>query len=912
MGVGLLAAVSSSASANIDSASAQLSDVGRRAFEQIATCLNAEGQSLNVLYLLDESSSLKGTDRDAARADVLAQSIGQLGEIAKSRDVNLAVSTFALTYAERIPWTKLDAATTKQQVQWARQTVPGLNEGTATNWLDALNGGLKSMAEAPQAEGSCDVVIWLTDGGINVADPPDGDIDVKAMAAICGTDPLNGEPTGESAVVNAYRTANVHLIGVLLRNDEYLAALAQQNPVETALNIARMTYMRPITEGSGEVDAEGFVLDGSRFDYTCGTNPIPDDQAAGALLVASDPVGLVLQFSSLASRIGGAQTSPVANSDPQTFVIDSGIDAFDVQFADGEWLLVSPDGQALASNAKAPEAGDVQVTKSGGVITVAVRNRAVSAGAWTLERGPQPSPAFVYVYANLKLVLAAPDVFAGEPAQVILTVTRIDGSPVDLSVYDKHDVSVSVGSGPSDRQEMNCSGSAEQGEYRCSFTPEAVGDQTVRATLEAVTDGGASFRFQGDFPLSVKPTPEFPSVSPASITLSDLDGRRGVAKGTMTLVGPAKGSGQVCFPTADQVSITRDPLPERIGNYTFSGAPWGSCIDLAQGQSADVEIGIANSEAASGEVAGSLPLTLKSGSSDRELSQPVNFTFITIRQGTPNLWIVLLLAALGILVPVGALYLQSFFASRLRLRRLQSATVPVRVKTAGGVTRIERSTPLEPGSQRLIGLSDWAYLPASVDRPRSWSAPAGVTLKGLMPRNPLGPIRAAAIAPSGSCVVSSEGTDGNGSLAPIGLSPVGQFYLVAVRGSSGEDEEFPAYLVAFLGAQEVDIEAASNELAVQVAVPERLTRLVQVSGAAESAKPSKKPDARKGKSKAPEPPATQTSPSTTSSDPFGSAPGSSPGSGVPTSDPFGQGRGSSTPPGQASAPPPDEDPFRQR
>ena len=912
MGAGFLAAMNPSALANTDSASSQLSDMGRRAFEEIATCLNAEGQSLNVLYLLDESQSLINTDGQAARAAVLAQSIGQLGEIAKNREVNMAVSTFALDYTEQIPWTNLDAATTKQQVQWARDTVPGLNQGSATNWLGALNGGLKTMAQAPQAESACDVVIWLTDGGINVTSPPDSEADLQAMEAICATDPLNGEPTGEPAVVNAYRTANVHLIGVLLRNDEYLAALAQSDPLQAQLTIARMSYMRSITEGSSEVDAAGFVQDGARFDYTCGTNPIPDDQAAGALLVASDPVGLVLQFSSLASRIGGAQSAPVANSDPQTFVIDSGIDAFDVQFADGEWALVSPDGQTLASDAKAPEAGDVQVTKSGGVITVAVRNGAVSAGAWTLERGPQPSPAFVYVYANLKLVLAAPDVFAGEPAQVTLTVTRLDGSPVDLSVYDKHDVSISVGSGRSNRQEMSCSESAEQGEYQCSFTPEAVGDQTVRAILETVTDGGASFRFQGDFPLSVKPTPEFPAVSPASITLSDLDGRRGVAKGTITLVGPAKGSGQVCFPTADQVTISKDPLPERISNYVFSGAPWGSCIDLAQSQSVDVEIGIANSEAASGEVAGSLPLTLKSGSSDRELSQPVNFTFITIRQGTPNLWIVLVLAALGILVPVGALYLQSFFASRLRLRRLQSATVPVRVMTAGGVTRIERSTPLEPGSQRLIGLSDWAYLPASVDRPRSWSAPAGVTLKGLMPKNPLGPIRAAAIAPSGSCVVSSEGTDSNGSLAPIGLSPVGQFYLVAARGSSSEDEDFPAYLVAFLGAQEVDIEAASNELAVQVAVPERLTRLVQVRGAAESAKVPKQPVARRGKSKAPEPPTTQTPSSTRSNDPFGSAPGSSPRGGVSPSDPFGQGRGNSTPPGQVSAPPPDDDPFRQR
>jgi hypothetical protein len=170
----------------------------------------------------------------------------------------------------------------------------------------------------------------------------------------------------------------------------------------------------------------------------------------------------------------------------------------------------------------------------------------------------------------------------------------------------------------------------------------------------------------------VQPPPDFPQVrEPASETglheFTALVGRRGAAEGTLTLEGPAKGSGEICFPSAADIDITIDPQPERIPSYAYSGLP-GACVTLQEGQTASVSMQITNPVSATGTVEGFFIVTLKSNERAVTATQEVAFTFPSDRKADPPIGVLVALGVLALLLPIGLLYLQSARAARLDLR----------------------------------------------------------------------------------------------------------------------------------------------------------------------------------------------------------------------------------------------------
>ena len=82
----------STANAVNDSSNA-LTAAGQEAFSQLSSCLSSPKAQLNVLYLLDASSSLEeDTDPGRLRGKILGQAIAQMGGISSNRTVNYAVS----------------------------------------------------------------------------------------------------------------------------------------------------------------------------------------------------------------------------------------------------------------------------------------------------------------------------------------------------------------------------------------------------------------------------------------------------------------------------------------------------------------------------------------------------------------------------------------------------------------------------------------------------------------------------------------------------------------------------------------------------------------------------------------------------------------------------------------------------
>ena len=776
----------------------ELSAVAKHAFDQVGQCMSGESATLDVLYLLDSSSSLQDTDPKGLRADIVAQSIQQLGFISQSRGVNVAISTFDLSYVPRLPWTKVSAKSAQGLASTVQKAVRDWDGGGGTNWEQALAGAQKTLTSSPQGRSACKVVVWLTDGGINVTGSGDDlTANIEAMDRICGVDPVTIARSASGTIIDELRTSGVHVLGVLLRNDTYLESEPSLNRQR---DLSLLSYMKPIVEGTATANDFGFTLQepGADHEYSCGQTPVPVDAASGAFIVGKDPISLAFEFGSLANRMLSGSPLDISSTNPHVFTIDQGMNGFDIQVASPEWSLSGPNGKVVADSTTKVASGDVTVNEAGVLTTIRVRGVTVKPGSWSIEQSSGPTPV-VFVYSLLTLKASADGLYAGRENPILVEALGPGGQPARLDEYaTAHFSAFAIGRGGA-KTDVPCVAASQPAKFSCEFRPDAVGDYRLVGALSLTTKSGASL---APVPLSlvvgVEPVPEFPKIAPTTVQLSPLDGRRGAAQGTIHLEGPARGDGEICFAAASEVKINKDPLPERQSSYTFAGLPWGECISIASGESKDLILSVENDQAASGLVTGTLVVSLKSMTSGEVLAQSVDFEFESVRQATPPLWLVAGLLLLGILLPLVFLYVRAITAARLSLKGMQTAVIPVRLTFSDGVVSLVKGTGIT-GDGGLFVLDDWKYLSTSVGRPRTFNAGAGVLLRAHAPRIPINPIEARAEAPQGTRVVSSGGSAAGGHYAQVGLRPLGQWVVVAPESAIGSDQEsVDATLVAFV------------------------------------------------------------------------------------------------------------------
>ena len=799
----------------------QLSDAGQRAMNEIGACLSDPESRLNVLYVLDASSSLEeDTDPQRLRGKILAQALKQLSTVSKDREVNFAVSSFDTVYTERRPWEKLTISNVNAAVDWANDQYSWWGEGLATDWEAALRGGDETMRASPNfaANSTCKMLVWLTDGGINAGGPTDVTSNTKAMEQICATNPANGENVNSPAIVNGLRSSQIHLIGVLLQSDEFLQSLQDRGDIEGfEREKSKFSYVRPIVEGSGKVDSSFFSGSNDQsFDYSCGASPIPEGQASGALLIGDSPISLAYQFAALGSRIRGGRPVEVGTTFPAEFEVERGINGLSIQLAGQEWRVTDPTGQAIAGSGIENSPG-TEVSQQGDLISATIEGPKVTPGTWTIEINDPKAPAQVFGYALIDGFIEVPETpRLGETSSFELVIKdQVTNQTVTRSDYQAGAPEVLIGLQGKPGTSIECVPDATRVSYICEWTPNFVGSSGLSAKLEVSTIGGSPlYTYVGNFPISVAPSAEYPRVDPDQIALTSMLGRKGEATGNIVLRGPEVGSGQVCFPEEGAFTINSDVV-DRAESYLITGPAWSTCIDLAQAETKEVAIRISNPVAASGSVAAALELTLISSQSEASQQQQVTLNFDTIRDSSPPWWLLLLLFLIGFLVPVLLLYAQAFAASKLSVKGLQMATVPVLLTFAGDVVQVSRQQP--PG-HTLFDLNDWQYLPASMDRPRTFTAGDGVIVAAQVPRNPMGPIAAIAEAPAGKRIITSEGMRVGGGkeigrVGRMGLMPANQWFVVAsVDDLQGAGDPVPAVLVGFASPTSGDLSETSSRM----------------------------------------------------------------------------------------------------
>ena len=752
--------------AGIPSASAgpEISEWGKQAVQQIATCINSSGQKdvVNVLFLIDESGSLDWNDNQNLRVEGLKSALEQFASIAEYRPyftVNRAFSTFAEDFKEinGKGWATLNKKSLEDDKKWIDSKVPSLKTGLTTDYARALSGAYEYMT--PQiTSNSCNILLWFTDGALNLG-TNDGATE-RAFEKICGVNPRTGAPTGGPATIDSFRKSGINIQGILLRNADVIANPGKYKKTQVYVDgeSRGMTYFKPIVEYSGNVDTAYFGGT-SNLGIKCGS-PVG---AKGVVTEVGDPIDIIwppTQFECITS------SGRVIEAKGGSINIDPGFTRFKASALKDGFSLKNASGQVLA-NSKGASVADVQVSYFGAdeaAISASGNVRAGSVlapGKWTFTTKDYARSVFCG-YLDLAIEIKNDPCYQGESCSFNGTISQL-GRSVNFADYKSKNLR--YGFVDPINQSISYSNLEfdDHGKFKASFNPtgrtDSLGLANLIVTLDVTTKSGYEFTFSAIQQVQPVPPGRYPEVNPNPIKLSDftvpLDGARGTAKAPITIKGPSRTNGEVCL---KNLEVRTDPNPNRVNGYKASldGRTLNddSCFPVGAGETLDYILEIENSEAADGVVSGFIPVVFKSdGQQDIVGQVPVSFE-TKIRYDKTRFWIIFALCMfLGLMLPLTVLKILQLRAARIAVSPLSKATTPVLLTASGGFVSIKRA---EKGAGTdVFTESDFEGFLHSDSKEKQIQI-GSESLRGNAPLNPFAAPRAILATSPGMIVASSD------------------------------------------------------------------------------------------------------------------------------------------------------------
>jgi hypothetical protein len=783
---------------------------------------------LQALLVVDESLSLRDNDPQDRRAAILADVITSLGGLSTQnltsspRRVDVAVSTFATGYTPWIPWTTLSPAKADALANQVRREIPSRDAGQGTNHPAALSGGRNTLAQGASrftAEAApCKIMIFFTDGKLDIS----GDDAVNDAAAV--------KMCQSRGVVTGLRNDGVNIATIFLSNPNA--------PDQPGLRKGSQ-LLRAIAEGSG-----------GGTPSTCGVVPIPASASRGVFLEGSADALSQLFGTVIAISAGGTEIPGVSGS-PVNLRVDKGVSAFRVIApASKGFALADPSGASLTVPVNGPggNVGSSAVAVSW-VGTTATINVPISSqtGNWVLTRPSQSKAFSFFLFSGLQISLDDERLVLDEPARITGRVQDANGQPVDLSQYAEAQIKGSTlvdgGQGSPIPLTLNSDGT-----FVGDFTPQ--GDSTTvnfeisldLTTRDIVTGqkGQQLAQIVRTFVEPVRLPDVFPVIETSTLSLSPLEGKKGVAKGELNLKGSPKGASKVCLGDVTFIDV------DQPGNFTVTGSR--SCVDLAVDEAKSLPIEVRNAvDPVDGQVNGTLPLDLTSAATPTasavQKTQVVPLTFVSLRpvNNVVRFGLFALLLALGLLLPLMFLWFLNKLNAKLVIdtSRLNVAKVGVRgrfVEPEGMVTftgtltafvahvdltkpldiskmndKVVKGSVLQRALAELCAARNVTKIPVDGD-----TDPAGLVLEresddggafsfngqdfslvsgqiekisARVPMNPFGTVHAVVEVGDGRYVVSSVDpiSTSRGTTAGMTLDPSNQFYLDFVITSEPVD-----------------------------------------------------------------------------------------------------------------------------
>jgi len=746
------------------SAGPPISDWGKQAVQQIATCVNSSGQKdvVNVLFLIDESGSLRWNDKQNLRVEGLKSALEQFASIAEYRPyftVNRAFSTFAQDFKviDGKGWAELTEKSLDGDKNWIDSKVPDLRSGQSTDYSRALNGAYNYMK--PQVTpNSCNILLWFTDGALSLGSSLSAT--QKAFEEICAVNPTTGISTGKTATIDKFRKSGINIQGILLRNADVIANPGQYERTQADVDYESrgMTYFKPIVEYSGSVET-AYFNGAAKLDIKCGS-PVG---AKGVVTEVGDPIDIIwppTQFECITSS--GRVIEAIGGS----INIDPGFTRFKASALKDGFSLKNASGQVLA-NSKGASVADVQVSYFGAdeaAISASGNVRAGSVlapGKWTFTTKDYARSVFCG-YLDIAIDIKNDPCYEGESCSFNGAISQL-GRSVNFADYKSKNLRYGFIDPTNQSISYNDLTFDDTGKFKASFNPtgrtDSLGLANLIVTLDVTTQSGYEFTFSAIQQVQPLAPGIYPEVNPNPINASDftapLDGKSGAATAPITIKGPSRTNGEVCF---KDLEVRTDPNPKRVNGYraTLDGKDLKDidCIQVAAGESLNYILEIKNSESADGVVSGFIPVVFKSdGQQDIAGQVPVSFE-TKVKINSPRFWIIFALCMfLGLMLPLTVLKILQLRAARIAVSPLSKATTPVLLTASGGFVSIKRA---EKGSgSDVFTESDFEGFLHSDSKEKQIQI-GSESLRGNAPLNPFAAPRAILATSPGMIVASSD------------------------------------------------------------------------------------------------------------------------------------------------------------
>lgn len=743
-----------------------ISEWGKEAVEQIATCINSSGQKdvVNVLFLIDESGSLKWNDQDNLRVQGLKASLDEFARIKTYRPyftVNRAITTFADEFSpvQGKGWQELDENTLESDGEWIESEIPKLVTGQTTDYAKALEGAY-SFFKPQLTQNSCNVLVWFTDGAINI------NLSTEATKVgferICGVNPITGAKTNQDPIINKFRNSGINIQGILLKNRDVLANPGNygRERADVEDESRGMTFFAPIVEYSGSVNTGYFVTSEREISVNCG-NP---SGAKGVVTEVGDPIDIIwppTEFECVTSsgRVLEPQNGYV-NIDPgfSRFRASAVKNGFTLKNGAGATIATSQGAQTEDVEVSYFGADDVAISVSG---DISDNGSVLKPGKWQFITGKNSQKVFCG-YLDLAVEIRNDPCYENESCSFSGVITR-NGRPVNFSVYKESKLSYGLVNPTNQSISYSNLSFDGQGKFNGTFSPTGSIDQNGIAdliiTLDVVTKSGYKFVFSAIQGIQPLPLGLYPEVTPNPINAADfttqLLGKNGKATAPLTLKGPTRGSGEICF---KDLEVRSDPDPKRVNGYTArvngNDLKEGDCIALTPGQELPATLEIENSSAENGTVSGFIPVTLKSdGQPDISNQIPVSFESTVEYNPVRRLIIFAICLLLGLLLPLTALKILQVRAARITVSPLSKATTPVILSASGGFVSIRRAE--KASGTDIFTEDDFEGFMHSDGKEKQIQIDAE-SLRGDAPLNPFAAPRAILATSPGMIVVSSD------------------------------------------------------------------------------------------------------------------------------------------------------------
>lgn len=717
----------------------ELSSIGDRAVEDLRRCLSTN-DALDVYYLIDMSGSLfdspsrPGTDPNFARSEILGDSLRQLSNLATETGGSKAVSWNAGFFSNDFfpassTWFDLDPSSVEGGVR-ALDAAIRESGGGATDWLVGVQGAQRELAKQKQVSKGCQVLIWLTDGGLNVRN--DDNLSFISMNSLCGVAvvPEGGRPEYGLGPLYELRQSGVVVFGVLL--DVVGQGISE-------LYSERKSWLQPLVEGTGMADLPGGL---SKINCGDGTGVIPQNHAAGAFIRAQQLGDLAVQFLRLSGLIQGGSLGSLASDG--SFDINPGVARVELlSLAEpGALTLADPKGNVLSLSSPG-----VEVVQSAGASKVGIRVDSIEDfGKWRLT-GVEPASVVLIAYSALSVNPEASNaLISGQASEVLVIADVSDSELFSVSDYSFQIEAFSqTATGDYVSIGKALSSDLDGGIWRLDITPEAT-DTQVNLRFEATgirtTVGGTRLSsIASEQSLVVSLPANFPTFGPIPLDLGTLQGRLNPATEVLNVYAPASGDvGYFCYGDDPNFVVQSDSI-DRAATWNLQIAPAegatlvDGCLEISPGSTTGVQLSLRNSETANSQVTGFVDFTLRDAAgAELQVRAPISLETQRIINPLVLALLQILFILLGVILPLVTIYLVNRFSSKVEHgNELLKAAFPVAVNLKTG--EIRSSTNLDLKSSQ-VGLDHFKFQPPKADS-RDIEVGGLGTAKAKVSANPL-------------------------------------------------------------------------------------------------------------------------------------------------------------------------------